>query len=568
MSSGNKYHENDKSVLEKLQFYQIELELQNEELRKTKQQLEVSTNKFSDLYDFAPIGYFTFDARGTFLEANFTGCEMLNLHANELIGKSFRDFVDESDWDKIQLYHKKVIRTKEKLSTEIKLVTSNGDSFFGEMISLSVYDSEAGRMHIRSAIIDISERKKAEEELKQAHEQLEERVKERTLELEKANKILVKEIKERKEAENLIRIQSAALNAADISVILVDTKGKIEWVNPAFLKLTGYTADEVIGKKDKFLANVKKDKELYKKIWFTISSGRVWRGVLPNSTKNGTGFYEELTITPVKDDSGNTLRFISIQQDITHRIKAEEDLIKAKELAENSDKLKSEFLAQITHEIRTPLNALLCFSSLIRDDLADKVNDDLKTSFNLMHRSSNRLVRTIDLMLNMSEIQTGTYDYNPKNLDLFHDVLSSIHNEYDVIAKDKNLTFSISQKTSDTYLFADEYTVHQIFLNLVDNAIKYTSNGSVNVIIDRNRNGELKVDVADTGIGISKDYLSKIFTPFSQEEQGYTRRFEGNGLGLAVVKNYCQLNNATISVKSDKGKGTKFSVVFPKLNMK
>ena len=117
-------------------------------------------------------------------------------------------------------------------------------------------------------------------------------------------------------------------------------------------------------------------------------------------------------------------------------------------------------------------------------------------------------------------------------------------------------------KHENPVMKGDRYSINQIFINLMDNAIKYTEHGSIKISIDKNNEGKITVIIEDTGIGISNEYLPFLFEPFSQEEHGYTRRFEGNGLGLALVKKYCEMNNASIYVESRKGKGTKFSVSF------
>jgi len=141
--------------------------------------------------------------------------------------------------------------------------------------------------------------------------------------------------------------------------------------------------------------------------------------------------------------------------------------------------------------------------------------------------------------------------------------LESSHIEFQSLAKEKNISFVLTKKTDDAFVYADEYSVIQIFSNLVDNAIKFTQEGFVKINVGRNLSGKLVVEVKDSGIGISKEYLPKLFTQFSQEEHGYTRKFEGNGLGLALVKKYCDLNKIEITVQSEKGKGTTFTLTFP-----
>jgi signal transduction histidine kinase len=206
---------------------------------------------------------------------------------------------------------------------------------------------------------------------------------------------------------------------------------------------------------------------------------------------------------------------------------------------------------------------MLSFTGLLQEELEEKVNEDLRTSFHIIQSAGKRLIRTVDMLLNMSEVHTGAYEYQPREIDLYSDILERIYNEYYNTAKNKNLEFLIENKASDTKLVADEYSVYQIFTNLVDNAIKYTNTGKVTCCIKRDNRNRLIVEVQDTGIGISTEYLPNLFLPFSQEEQGYTRKFEGNGLGMALVKSYCDINNAVIAVKSEKDMGTVFTVTFP-----
>jgi signal transduction histidine kinase len=216
----------------------------------------------------------------------------------------------------------------------------------------------------------------------------------------------------------------------------------------------------------------------------------------------------------------------------------------------------------MSHEIRTPINAILSLSSLIEDDLKDQVDDETKLSFSLVNRAGHRIIRTIDLLLNLSEIQAGTYEVIPTRLDLYADIIGKVAVDFKKEAKSKGLQFEITVETDDTEIVTDSYTVIQIFTQLVENAIKYTDKGKITIRIFRNENGRLAVEVIDTGIGISEEYLPELFQPFTQEEMGYTRKYEGNGIGLALVQKYCELNNAEVEVESEKGKGSIFRVIF------
>jgi signal transduction histidine kinase/ligand-binding sensor domain-containing protein len=232
------------------------------------------------------------------------------------------------------------------------------------------------------------------------------------------------------------------------------------------------------------------------------------------------------------------------------------------EILRKADKLKTEFLAQMSHEIRSPINIILSFTSLLKDELKGTKDEFIKDSFNSIDNAGKRIIRTIDLILNMSEVQSGTYDFNPKTINIKSDILEKLLKEYKPMADTKKINLQLLEEEILPDMKLDEYTVNQIFANLIDNSIKFTHEGGIIIKLDKSNNNKFFVSVKDTGIGIDKEYLSNLFEPFSQEEQGYTRRFEGNGLGLALVKKYCEYNNITLEVTSKKNIGTEIKVFF------
>lgn len=336
------------------------------------------------------------------------------------------------------------------------------------------------------------------------------------------------------------------------------------YINDQFTALTGYDKNLVLTKSIKFTDIIySEDLALcQKELDAAIVGNRPYHLQYRIKNKSGETIWVEDYGIAVLLNNSKELMFEGFILDITQRKVDEQKLILAKEQAEKSNKLKSEFLAQISHEIRTPINTILSFSSLLKDELEDKIDDELKSCFVSMGNAGRRIIRTIDLILNMSEIQTGVYDYVSKCINLAADLLDPIRNELIYIAKDKGLEIKFNLLTENAFIWADEYTVGQIINNLLDNAIKYTEKGYIEINIYRNEQDRLVLEIKDTGIGISKDYFPMLFTPFSQEEQGYTRKFEGNGLGLALVKKYCELNNADIEVESEKGVGSTFRVIF------
>ncbi len=356
-------------------------------------------------------------------------------------------------------------------------------------------------------------------------------------------------------------------------IIIVDETFKIvEW-NKAQEKITGYTEEEVI---DKLLWDVnywmlperiktpdfkKKIEMSFRNVMADKAPENFW-GLREFTIKCKDGREKVIQTSNFKAKSSLGKLIGSITRDITAQAEIKKNLEKAKELAERSDKLKSEFLAQISHEIRTPINVMLSYSEFLNSEIEQKLSDEYQYVFNAIKSGGRRIIRTVDLILNFAEVQKGIYDYQPKKIDLYLGVLKGIFDEEKQIAINKGIEINLTNNSSKSKVFADEYSVSQIFINLIDNAIKYTSEGKVDIIIDDENDEKIKVSVVDTGIGISEEYLPKLFSPFTQEDFGYTRKYEGNGLGLALVNEYCKLNEAELKVESKKDEGSTFIVLF------
>lgn len=375
---------------------------------------------------------------------------------------------------------------------------------------------------------------------------------------------IAKNVTERINQQNALVRYSKTIEQSPISIIITDTQGTIEYVNPNFEKITGYTFDEVKGKNPKILKSGYTSKEVYKNLWDTITSGNDWKGELYNKRKNGEYFWEIAAISPIKNDRGKITNYVAVKEDITHIKEVETQLLAAKERAEKADRLKDEFLAQMSHEIRTPINAILSFSGLLKEELEDKIEDDLKMAFNIMARAGKRIIRTVDLILNMAELQTGYFKPTFELVNIKNKLDECIEFDFHQLVRDKNLDLYFNYNSDCENVILDEYSFEVIIKNLIDNAIKYTFKGYVEVNVFDYSENDLAVEVKDTGIGMSEEYVSNLFEPFSQEEQGYTRRFEGNGLGLALIKKYTDLNNAKITVSSKKGEGSCFTVYLRK----
>lgn len=409
---------------------------------------------------------------------------------------------------------------------------------------------------------EIDSRKEAEQKLKDYQNELEEKVIERTAQLNEMNIRLLDEIAEHKRTEN-----ARILSERNYSHLFKYSPVSIFRYNREFF-ITDYNR--------KFREFVRSSDSDIRKLKLTeIHDGRILPA-LKAALQNDEGYYEgeynstlseemvfiSLKTAPSKNENGEIMGGIAIMDNISYRKKYESALISAKEEAEKSDRLKSEFLASMSHEIRTPINTILSFASLIREDVQDHIGEDLADSFNHMEKAGRRIIRTMDLILNMSDLSAETYSIQPVEVDII-DIIDNLYEKLASDIREKQLTFCLNNNCKSTTVMSDEYGLCQIFDNILDNAVKYTAKGNITVSLYELHNS-LIADITDTGIGISEQYKEKLFTPFSQEEQGYTRKYEGNGLGLALTKRFADANNVNIEVTSKKGFGSTFRVIIPK----
>lgn len=381
----------------------------------------------------------------------------------------------------------------------------------------------------------------------------------------------IKEVEDQKEirrAEEELkkseeRFELAARAANDVIWDYDNIAGKIWW-SDNFTKLFGSYENEDITQYDFWLSKIHpEDVNRIVQSYESIIGGKknCWSGEYRIKRSDGSYAYVLDRGFLVYDAEGNFIRMVGAMMDISRMKKNEAELILAKEKAEAADKLKSEFLAQISHEIRTPLNTIMSFSSLLQMDFEGKMNEDQRIIFDGIETAGRRLIRTVDLILNMSLLHAGKYEPVFRKVDL-RPAVKGIVNEFQRSALMRNLELKYTFKINDANITCDEYTVGQIMQNLIDNAIKYTQKGKVDVRLYKNNQNRVCIDIQDTGIGISEEFMPNLFKPFVQESTGYSRKFEGNGLGLALVKSYAEINNAEIKVQSKKEVGSTFTLIF------
>lgn len=409
--------------------------------------------------------------------------------------------------------------------------------------------------------------RRLQKELEATNASLEEKVKERTSELQESNESLKKEIEERKRAEKAaqdseIRFRNLAQNSPDTIYIFNPQSKAVTYINKeSFL---GYKSSSVFS--NKFYLNVHhEDREVATHHFENIM--KYADEILEFRMRNTDGKWEwiqsraRLLETPSSPtDVPPYLVTLSL---ITERKEAEEKLLEAKELAERSDKLKTSFLTQMSHEVRSPINAIFSFSTMLKAQFDIEDDEELQSSLAIITRGGKRLLRTFELMLDMSQLQSETYQLTPETFDIKAELLEEILEKYTKVAESKYIELQLKDMPAECKIHTDQYSLRQILDNVINNAVTYTFKGGVDISFFKNGNKQLIAEISDTGIGMSEEYLEHIYEPFSQEDQGLTRSFEGNGLGMALVKKFCDINNIKIEIVSELKKGSTVRLRFP-----
>ncbi len=349
-------------------------------------------------------------------------------------------------------------------------------------------------------------------------------------------------------------------------IVITDNDGIIEFVNPAFSIKTGYSYAEAIGKNSRLLNSGKQPPEFYKKLWTTISQGKVWQGEMLNKRKNGELYWIFSTISPIKEpSSGKISHYVAINEDITERKQAETQLQEAKKFAEQAkieaetaNHAKSVFLANMSHELRTPLNGILGYTQILNRDRS--LTDKQKQGIQIIHRSGEHLLMLINDILDLSKIEADKLELNPKDFRL-PEFLKDIVDLFRMRAKQKDIEFVYEQGAQlPATVHADEKRLRQVLLNLLSNALKFTQQGRVSFKVSPT-SSQIYFSVTDSGEGIAAENLETIFLPFRQvSDQNYQ---EGTGLGLPISKRLVNMMGGELQVESVLGSGSRFWFKIP-----
>ncbi len=666
------------------------------ERKQAEEELREAEERFRSAFDDSSIGMVLTGPDGSFLQVNAAMCEMLDYSEAELTAATFTDITHPDDVrESADMVRRALAGGLRTFEFEKRYIHKDGHVVWTSVSSSLVRDGQGDPLHFTTQVQDITERKRAEEEIQRLNEGLERRVRERTARLRNALTELreseeryglvvegsndgiydwnvrsgemfwndrlfeivglsrgeftptldgffdlmhpedretvsasleahmeegeefdvefrfqrsseenrtciirgkaqrdrndkpfrmagtVTDITERKRVEEVLRLRDRAISASSNGLVISDPKlpdNPLIYVNPAFEEMTGYTAEEALGRNCRFLQGEDGDQEAIAVLREAIREGRDHTVVLRNYKKDGTLFWNELSVSPVRNERGDLTHFVGVQNDITLRKRAEEEirrfnetlerrveertaqLEEATRAADAANRAKSDFLANMSHEIRTPMNGVIGMTELL---LNTRLTEEQHEYAETLRNSGESLLFIINDILDISKIEAGAMSLEKIAFDLRTELEEALHALAER-AHDKRLELTgFVDLDMPTALKGDPFRLRQILTNLIGNAIKFTEEGEVSLHIELAEETDdavlARFEVSDTGIGMTDEQRGRLFEAFTQADTSTTRRYGGTGLGLAISKQLIELMGGEVWVESTPGEGSTFS---------
>lgn len=359
--------------------------------------------------------------------------------------------------------------------------------------------------------------------------------------------------------EAALQLKSAALEATAEAVAITDRDGIYEWVNPSFIALTGYSAEETIGKNlQELVKSGVQNQAFYQELWDTILAGQVWRHELTNRHKGGGLYAEEQTVTPVKDADGQIRHFIIVSRDLSER-----RVFEAARMAARAGLVRAELLAVMSHELRAPLNSILGFAQLLAERADEPLSEAQQHDVADIMGAGQELLRLVTDILDASKLEAGAFELHPLPFDPSIVIVDTV-GAFRVVASKQHTRLTIEPLQLVHEFLGDPHALRRILTNLISNAVKFSEWGSVTVGASMQHEA-LVLTVQDTGIGIAPDQLEHVFEPFAQVDKESGRSNEGTGLGLTIARRMATVHGGSLGVQSALGRGTSFTVILPPL---
>ncbi|WP_424494879.1 PAS domain S-box protein [Salinimicrobium sp. GXAS 041] len=508
-------------------------------------QMKASENakRFMSAFEYSPNGMGVVSMQGEWLMVNQNLANMFGYTKEEFLQKRSRDLIHPKDLKKDTLELKELLNLeRDTYSVEKRFLSKSGKIIYGMLYVSVIVDDEGKPLYLIGQISDLTKRITSERALQ----------------------------------KSLNELQGLMDATTQVSIIETDKKGIVQKFNKGAENLLGFTSEEVIGKmnvvqlhsKEEIAARATLLAEEYgeRPEGFNVFTFKPKKGEYDDAEwtykrKDSSTFKVKLVVTAIKNHQGTISGYLGVATDISKLKEMEYSLVTAKRKAEEANKAKSEFLANMSHEIRTPLNGIVGFTDLLmQTDLNSSQRKYMKTVYN----SANTLMDLINDVLDFSKIEAGKLELNEERTDLIQLCSQTIDMiKHQAHQKGLEILLQISPDIR-RYVYVDGVRLRQILMNLLGNAVKFTQKGEVELSVISNNisddGGEVvfKFEIRDTGVGIAKKNLQKIFNAFDQEDASTTRKYGGSGLGLTISNRLLNLMHSRLEVKSTLNEGSTF----------
>lgn len=484
-------------------------------------ELSQSEARYRSLVENTIVGIFQTDTSGNLVYLNQAFADLMGSSIEAMLGKPpwAVGRLSKEDHERISARFSSRMQGEraEREVYELEMISSTGRRFPCIIAASAIADSNDNPLGVSVLVLDISRRKTLEAAL-------------------------------RKERDRL----NAILSSVGDAVIVTDPAGEIEYVNPAWEQLTGYSSHEAISSTPRLLKSDLNPAALYRDLWETITCGETWTGELINQHKDGSHYDVSMIIQPIVDETGAVINYVGVHHDIS--------------LLKEVDRLKTRFVSDASHELRTPLTNIRLYVDLLRDNRQlDKQEIYLQT----LDRESERLSDLIDDLLSISRLESNAVPFDPKPVNITQ-LLESLLNDRQELAAERDIRLQSTLDPDLPLASGDRRLLTQVFTNLLSNAMNYSEPGGLVTFrtlpeCQAERHG-LRVDVTDYGLGIAEDELPLIFSRFFRGRASRLTKAPGTGLGLSICSEIVDLHQGKISVISSGENGTCFTVWLPAIS--
>lgn len=503
-----------------------------EERQRVRAELAASEARYRHTFEHAGIGIAHVAPDGRWLRANERLCEILGYDASELLERTYAELSHRQDLES-DAKQWEMLRRGEigDYGVERRFETKGGGLVHTEVRLVREEDETGALRHLIVVLQDITGRKLAEDTL---------------------------------------RVYERALDATQNGVIITDATlndHPIVYVNPAFLKITGYSQSEVVGRNCRFLNAKAREQAAVGAVRRAIAARAPCSVLLRNHRKDGEAFWNQLSIAPVEDATGRLTHFVGVTVDASERVQAvaeREELLAsagtARREAESANRAKDRFLSVVSHELRSPLNAILSWTSLLRGASAE----DMARMIDAIEASVHSQTRLVNDLLDASRIGSGSLELETARIDLEALVRSAV-NHLTPSASDRGITLEIAAQ-GPAFASVDAERIDQVIRNLVDNALKFTPRGGRVAVELSESNASWRLAVRDDGRGVTAEALPHVFDEFWREERKGSNVSKGLGLGLPIVKHLVERHGGVVRLESDgEDRGTTVWVELPRV---